>query len=81
MLISDAKRKDIDSCAFLFKCLRDAKYEIVGTDVANYHACFEWVQELAKGLADSWNIQNMKEPPKGVDAPRNVKVTNPSAGI
>ena len=83
MKISDLKRKDIDSCAFLIKLLQSAKYEVEGTAVKDMHDTYQWVQDLSVAMATGWNDENLpnKEPPKGVSAPRNVKIKNPTGSI
>jgi hypothetical protein len=79
MKISKIQRKDIDSCAFLLKCLQSAKYEIEGSAVATMHDCYGWVHNLSVALADGWNEQNKTvNAPEG---PKNVKVTNPKGNI
>ena len=79
MKISNLKREDIDSCAFLTKCLQSAKYEIEGSTVGTMYNCYMWVQELNNKIAEGWNAENMpKETAEaGESSMRNVKVTNP----
>ena len=83
MKISDLKRKDIDSCAFLIKILQSGKFEVEGSAVKNMHDAYQFVQDLSVSMANGWNDENMpkQEPPKGVDGPRNVKIKNPGASI
>ena len=83
MKISNLERKDIETCAFLMKVLQAAKYEVGGADIKDMHDCYQWVQKLSHAVAEGWNDENMPkaEPPKGVDAPRNVKVSNPAGKI
>lgn len=82
MKISEIRRKDVNSCAFLIKLLESAKYEIDGSAVKDMHDTYQWVHELSVAFADGWNLENMPkaEPAKGVSAPRNVKVKNPGGG-
>lgn len=81
MKVSELKRSDIDHCAFLIKCLTSAKYEVEGSAVKNMHDCYQWVQDLSVAMANGWNEQSQpKDPPKGVPAPKNVKIKNPSGG-
>jgi hypothetical protein len=81
MKITDLKRKDIDSCAFLIKCLQSAKYEVEGSAIASMHDCYAWVQELSHAVAEGWNAEHVPaKAPQGKASggvPTNVKVTNP----
>lgn len=78
MIISDLKRRDIDSCAFLMKLLKSAKYEIEGSAVGDMHSCYSWVQELSHAMAEGYNLEHMPVAAKaGKAAPSNIKVKNP----
>ena len=47
MKISEIRRKDVNSCAFLIKLLESAKYEIDGSSVKDMHDTYQWVHELS----------------------------------
>lgn len=84
MKISNLKRKDIETCAFLIKLLQSAKYEVEGSAVKDMHDTYQWVHDLSVDMANGWNAENMpKDPPKGVlpkGVPSNVKIKNPGGG-